>query len=305
MVTAGLLLYVLICCFPTGLWLFDIATPFRLQMALVALGIAAANAWNKRKYAATFSVFCALYLSSNLPGLYASEALVKTDQPSLRLLHWNTWRDVDNIDDLHWVLSEFQPDLAFFQEVTPAEAAEFQSNHYRSQYIGDFLILSKSDLRITVPAHAPVWSELPVVEMSIDFEQREIDLYSIHPPAPFTPRRLRDRNQFSNQLAHVVASSPNSSVVIGDFNMVASEASFQHLQQFAGLKDSATGFGLQTTWPFDQWWNPLLQIAIDQCLACPQLKVVERQVADSRSSNHRPLIVDLQWATNAVRQTRV
>lgn len=305
MVTAGVLFFVLICAVPTGLWLFEIATPFRLQLALVAVAVAATNAWHRRKYATTLCLLSAIYLCSHLPAYYLDAAAPSsTDRPTLRMMHWNTWRDVHSVSDMHWALQEYQPDLAFFQEVTEAEAAEFESNHYEKQYIGDFLLLRKPGVEITVPAHDPQWTELPAAELSIRFDQREIDLYSIHPPAPFTPRRLRARNEFFHQLADVVAGGRNSSVVIGDFNAVATENVFTHLLQFAGLKDSMTGFGHQTSWPFAQWWNPMLQIAIDHCVACPKLQVINREVAGSRTSNHKPLIVDLQWVSDSGQRTQ-
>lgn len=304
-VTAALLLYALICAFPTGLWLFEIAAPFRLQVALAALVLAAINAFHRRKVSTTVSVLCALFLASHLPAFYADRSAPASQQPTLRLLHWNTWRQVHSSEDMTEVLNQFQPDVAFFQEVTVSEAAELTSNHYRMEYVGDFLVLVRAGIDITVPASAADWTDLPAVEISIRFDQQELNLYSIHPPAPFTPRRLRARNQFMAQLAVVVASGRNSSVVIGDFNTVPSEAAFQSLMEFADLDNSMIGFGMQTTWPFDQWWNPLLQIAIDHCLTCPRLQVVERQVADSKTSNHKPLIVDLQWTTDDVRRTQV
>ncbi len=294
-VTAALLVYALICAIPTHLWLFEIATPFRVQMAIAALSLAVINAYFHRKVSTALCVLCAAFLTSHLPAYFSPDPVYAGQSPTLRLLHWNTWRDVHSTDDMHWALKEFNPDLAFFQEVTEAEAAEFESDLYRKQYLGDFLVLSKLDVEFTMPAEVSKWTDEPSVDLKVRFAERELAIHSMHPPAPFSPRRLRHRNEYFFQLSHVVAGHPEPSVLIGDLNTVPTDPAFKRLLESTNTINSMNGFGLQTTWPFDLWWNPLLQIAIDHCLVAPELRVVDRRVADSKSSNHKPLVVDLQW----------
>jgi endonuclease/exonuclease/phosphatase (EEP) superfamily protein YafD len=81
----------------------------------------------------------------------------------------------------------------------------------------------------------------------------------------------------------VARGAPGPTVVVGDLNATRWSAGFAPLIG-AGLRDSATGWGWQPTWPADL--GPL-GVPIDHVLHSPDLRVVSRSVPAWPGSDHR------------------
>ena len=62
-------------------------------------------------------------------------------------------------------------------------------------------------------------------------------------------------------------------VLIADLNASRWSYPFRKLLRESGLRDSATGYGWQPTWPAH---NPLMQTAIDHCLYSDGVEILER-----------------------------
>jgi endonuclease/exonuclease/phosphatase (EEP) superfamily protein YafD len=279
---------------PTGLWLLEIAAPFRLQLALVGAVLMIALLAVKRRHAGGICLLCSLVLSSHLIPYYSDMPQPDSDRPQLSLLSWNTWRDVNSGAEMRMALQKFQPQLAFFQEVTLEEEAGFLAEGYVKNYVGDFLVLMKPEVVVVVEPHFPEWTDTPSVFMTIRFEGQFVDIYSLHPRSPMSVRRLRHRNQFFKQLESKINASVHASIVIGDLNTTPTDPAFKSLLTSANLRNSMIGFGWQTSWPYDNIILSALRIPIDHCLSSATLKVVDRKLGDAHPSNHKPLFVRVQ-----------
>ncbi len=126
------------------------------------------------------------------------------------------------------------------------------------------------------------FEEAPVLEAVFE----DFTLVLMHPPPPMSPRwsGLRDR------IIAWGASLPAQRLLIaGDLNATPWSAPGRLLTE-AGFH----GFGRQPTWP-DLWWLSPFLISIDHVLG-RGLRVVERRVGPSVGSDHRPLIVGVDYS---------
>ena len=132
-----------------------------------------------------------------------------------------------------------------------------------------------------------------VVDVTLD--GRPLQIIGVHPRSPISSRAARSRVDTLEAVGRFVVASGTPSVVVGDLNSTPWSYPFRRLLRTAGLVDSERGYGWQPSWP-----TPLpgvLRIPIDHALVSPGIAVVDRTLGQSRGSDHRALLIELQWAT--------
>ena len=87
-----------------------------------------------------------------------------------------------------------------------------------------------------------------------------------------------------------VARSPGAFVVAGDFNMPVASAIYRSVwgDLLNGFSDAGLGFGMTK-------YNGWIRVRIDHVLAGPGWNAVRARVEGDRRSDHRPMVVDLEW----------
>jgi endonuclease/exonuclease/phosphatase (EEP) superfamily protein YafD len=291
----GLVLATGICLIPCSAWVCTLISCFQLQYALVGVLLIMINWVLKSGSGWTLTcLICTGLLATFFVPYLQTKTPTELEQPNLKLLHWNSWRDNHSPEDLNWALDTFDPHIAFFQEVTIEEQNQFHAPGFKVEYIGDFLVVMRPEVEIAIEAHDVPWLDLPAVSLTIHFNGQLVDLFSIHPSSPLTGRRHKARNQFLQQLGEQIGPNSNPCVVIGDFNTTPFDPAFDSLLQTGKLHNSMVGFGWQPTWPFHNSLTAAMQIPIDHCLISANLQVVDRQTGSSRTSNHKPLYLSLR-----------
>ena len=114
-----------------------------------------------------------------------------------------------------------------------------------------------------------------------------LEIVALHPYPPVGGRGSKERNTILKDAA-VYAAGEGSRIAIGDFNCSAWSPYFKSFVKESGLRDSARGRGINSTWfPF-----PLpLGIPIDQVLVSPDITVLEREIGEDVGSDHRAVEV--------------
>jgi endonuclease/exonuclease/phosphatase (EEP) superfamily protein YafD len=112
-----------------------------------------------------------------------------------------------------------------------------------------------------------------------------------HPTTPINADGARGRDAFLAQLASHIGQNDTPEIVAGDLNATRWSAAFQRLFTSAGLRDSAGGRGWQPTWKT----GSIFQIPIDHVLVSSHWTVTDRRIGPNLGSDHRPLVVDLQF----------
>lgn len=290
-------------------WLFDLLSPFRVQLfqlALVLIGIAI---WkrNNRLLIVSVAVACLNY-AFVLP-LYFGKPPPATQKPARAMLmnilasNGNTQRVLDAIE-------QADPDILLLEEVTPKWADELAGLDYpyrveevRTDCFG-IMLLSRYPLSnthgvyLTGRARSPSGPlphermdrrSVPTLIATVHLPQGEITVIGTHPLPPIGPDYSRLRNLQLMELPYLVYKQSKPVLLIGDLNVSPWSYWFRRLLSESGLKNSMKGFGFQPSWPAE---NRLLRIPIDHVLHGEQIVIHNRAVGGSVGSDHLPVIVD-------------
>lgn len=137
-----------------------------------------------------------------------------------------------------------------------------------------------------IPAHKH-W--VGIARISIN-KEKVVTVMLMHPHNPILPGGVVNQARHVEALVAAQHQLPRPLVVIGDFNMTPWIQTFRRLQQGLGLKNSMTGFGLQTSWPS---YVSFLGIPIDHCLVSEEVVVLSRKLGPYTGSDHLPVVLEL------------
>lgn len=243
-----------------------------------------------------FSLLASLLVLINLLPLlpyYQNTNTVKTAQPTLKLLQFNTWASNKHPEKIVKLLREAQPDLVAFEEYTP-ETHQFLQNSgalkafpYQTRYRKDRLALFSKFPLIGRPETTP-WP--PTLKATIQWENTRLNVLVVHTWRPLHkdyPAQIRKLGSIINQ-----ANTPL--IVTGDFNTAPWSHYYRQLLQETQLKDAELGFGIHPTYPAiipkTQIPFPLPMPPLDHVLLSPELQAVQYQYAPRAGSDHLPLV---------------
>ncbi len=213
---------------------------------------------------------------------------------SINVLFHN--RHYDRVDAF---LRRTRPDAAVLVEITPAWRAalgslrdEFPWQYYAGGgHSGGTLLLSRWPLERTetVPMgpHADA-----TIEAVLSVRGRSLHLIGVHPSWPLGPAVSAERNRELNQLAALARATPAPLIMAGDFNVTPFSPHFLEFMARSGLRWTAKGAGWQPTWPT---FLPVGGIQIDHVFVSPGIAVQRFARGGGIGSDHRPILVDLDW----------
>jgi endonuclease/exonuclease/phosphatase (EEP) superfamily protein YafD len=276
-------------------WVFEPATIFRLQYAvvLVAAGIAAL-ALRRLRLAGIAVVLAGVNIAAIAPWQSPPHSDVSPGDPTLRIVAFNVNASNHRYGELAPLIKRLRPDILGLTELTPAWARTSvrASPRVKPRRLvaqrGDYGMGVFSVSRPTVvsaerfPANGPVALIARFVVAG-----RPVAFVLVHVHTPFAG------SVHARELRALAAARPRLGrrlIVCGDFNTVPWSAQFGEFAESTGLRDVAAG-----SWPAYSWpsWSPLLRVPLDHCLISDGLAVRGRSFGASGGSDHFPLIVDL------------
>jgi endonuclease/exonuclease/phosphatase (EEP) superfamily protein YafD len=122
---------------------------------------------------------------------------------------------------------------------------------------------------------------------------RLLTVIATHPPPPKGARHTARRNDQLRALAKFVRQQRGALMLCGDLNLSPWSPHFFDLIRDSGLSDSGRGFGIQPTWPADNFW---LRTPIDHCLVSSHVMVRRRWIGPRVGSDHLPVLLDFSLA---------
>jgi len=292
-------------------WVGDLAVHFRLQYAAAALAGLLVLGWARRwAWAAAALVALAVNGIAAAPILgggsvmQGAVAASPSSREPLRIASINVLFHNAHYDRVAAFLRNSRPDAAVLVEITPRWRAalaplrdEFPWQYYapgRDSPGGDShgtLLLSRWPVgRIeTVPMgpHAD-----PTVAAQLDVRGRILRVIGVHPSWPLGPAVSAERNQELSRLAALARATPAPLIMAGDFNVTALSPHFQAFLAQSGLRWAAQGAGWQPTWPT---FLPIAGIEIDHAFVSSGIAVRRFARGPNIGSDHRPILVDLEW----------
>jgi endonuclease/exonuclease/phosphatase (EEP) superfamily protein YafD len=218
---------------------------------------------------------------------------------SINVLFHNT-----HYDRVAAFLRQERPDAAVLVEITPSWRAALGSlrDEFPWQYYAEghdapgrdshgTLLLSRWPLERmeTVPMgpHAD-----PTVAVELSVRGRTLHLIGVHPSWPLGPAVSAERNRELIELAALARATPAPLVMAGDFNLTPFSPHFGDFIGRSGLRWTAQGAGWQPTWPT---FLPIGGIQIDHVFVSPGIDVQRFARGRGVGSDHRPILVDLEW----------
>jgi endonuclease/exonuclease/phosphatase (EEP) superfamily protein YafD len=280
-------------------WLLDITSHFRVQyffllvlssLSFLALGLV---------WGAAAALGLALVNGAVILPRFVSLAHAASNGPSYRLLLTNVFRKNRSYDHLRGLVVREQPDLVVLIEPDQAwiDALAGLRQDYPYWQVASredaygIALFSRQPFESAEVAHLGS-AEMPTVVVRLHLTNHHdwsLTVIATHPPPPKGAAHSARRNDQLKALAQFVRQQSEAVILCGDLNVSPWSPYFSDLLKYSGLADSGRGFGIQPTWPVD---NYLLRTSIDHCLVSSQIAVRRRRLGPRIGSDHLPIILD-------------
>lgn len=281
-------------------WVFDLAASFRFQYILVLVTIAAAaGLWRRFDVLGVALVLALINGTAVAVALWGDRPVPDPAKQTVTVLSFNVLVSNERSRDVIDYVAASGADVVFLHEssIDWEDVLVRSDLPYRmvpARLPGD-RFGSVALVRPDLSAGTVRFGDRAGVVVDVTLEGRPLQVIGVHPRSPISSRAARSRADTLDAVGRFVAATRTPSVVVGDLNSTPWSYPFRHLLRTAGLVDSERGYGWQPSWP-----TPLpgvLRIPIDHALVSPGIAVVDRTLGRSLGSDHRPLVVELQWAT--------
>lgn len=279
------------------LFIFELFSHFAVQYCVVAALLATywlfSGSWLVR-----ISVGC-LILNGFLvnPWLLADPPAVVESSRDLRVLHANVLYTNTDMQRTIRLIRENQPDLFVLQEMTPPTIRALAP--LRDTYPFQYEIWSKGPCHILVGSRTPFSVDKQsvqtqqVIHLHTTVRGRDMALITVHPRTPVLPSWFRERNQQLAFVADQIRRERRPTLLIGDFNISVFSPVYKRIFDNPDMAACRKGFGIGPTWPR---FLPPAMIPIDQAFVNEGFRTVRFQPIEQPGSDHKAVVVDLQWA---------
>jgi len=292
-------------------WGFDLFSHFRLQCAvgsgLALVGLAIVRWWRWAAVAASLLVVAATSLWPYQPWAARPADLAVEpragDRPRLRLAFANVLTsNRRHAEFLAWV-AEVRPDVVVVAEMgsrwqhalTALDAGWPHRLELPREDNFGWGVFSRWPLE---DVHIDDKRGIPTIVLSLRVETTSVRLVAVHPVPPMGGAAAASRDRTLDWVVGAVRDAPDPILVVGDLNATPWSSPFRSLLRRTRLVDTARGRWLAPTWypdPSLSWLGALVGIPIDHALVGPGIGVLERQVGPDFGSDHRPLLVEVEW----------
>lgn len=285
--------------------IFELLCHFRVQYFLCALVVAIAFARFRHWGWLLLSLTAATVNGAMILPWYLGNDQRHTDETaSITLLQSNIYAGNGNLAKLSDLVDIEQPDLLLVQELNAQ--GESQLNSLSASLPYSVTVPREDNFGLGLYSKWPLMEQeilrfgemgLPAVSARIDVTGYSVEVLVVHPPPPIGKALYRERNVYLQDLAEYVAGLPGPVIVAGDLNSSMWSDHYQLLEKKAGLRNARAGFGVLPTWPAGLG---SMGIPIDHCLVSQDIAVVELRVGPNVGSDHLPMIVELDLASNKI-----
>jgi endonuclease/exonuclease/phosphatase (EEP) superfamily protein YafD len=286
--------------FGSAWWLFDYVANFRAHLAVVLLLVAL-----------TYSLLFSKAMGLIFLGIAAVNAIVilplYTDSPAeaaasaedLTIVSFNVGQRASLRDATFRWLDTVQADLIVLADATDAWVA---AEEYADRYSSRTDMPPDRTYGITVYSDKDVTTELVRASSARDYAVRietavgdqPIVVYAVQPRGATNATDSSLRDEYLAEITRMVKGETLPTVVVGDLAASPWSHAFRQLESEADLTNSLRGYGIQATWPADQW--AFFRIPMDHLLHSNELTTVDRTMGPTLGVDHRPIVVRISEA---------
>lgn len=277
-------------------WLLDLMSHFRWYYLLAALVWYAVTSRRRSRIA---TVFLVVAMGANawaiLPYWWPAAASSGVGEP-LEIVSLNLHVDNAGKEEVLAYLRLRHPDVVVLVEVDNAwaEAIRELEPLYPYRVVeprqGHFGIAVLSRLPLENPRVDAMAGGSPMVIAGLPRGKNGCVLIAAHPLAPVSADWSARRDAQLAAIGALAAAEPRPFIVAGDLNATPWSHGFRALVAARGLRDSAVGRGVQSSWNA-RLWAP--RIPIDHVLVSDEIGVKSRTVGPDVGSDHLPVEASL------------
>lgn len=280
------------------LWLFELVSHFRVQMAVSSLALVALEfAAAQPAYAIVAVAAAVLNSVPVLPFVLRRDRRGSEDRICLCL--FNVRMRNRRFDRTVAYMGQLKPDIValvetdskWIEAMAPLESIYPYRFDLPNPDSYGLAVLSKHPLKRKEPRYLPSGGA-PLLFAEVDIEGITCGLLLAHIPPPLNPAARQERDQKLDELASAASALSSVSLLIGDFNITPWARAMGRLKSLADLQDMRTSTGgLQPTWPAQAW---PVRIPIDQALARPGIRFLGAATGPRLGSDHLPLLIEFE-----------
>lgn len=296
-------------------WIFELLQHARPQYCLILVCALVVGGISRRAWSFVWCIPLLLNLALIVPlffssgrGSYPEQANLPQSR-TLRIIHATL--DNQNLDTTRAIqyIESQDVDLILLLEVTSRSLSDLESSLSRYRVVASeprenshgsaMLLPVKPSKPVEVVAtqilHLPHWSERPMLQATIRWGGKDVEILSIQLTRPQNSGgsafQKIEFDAAANWLVRQQKEGKREVIAIGDFNSTPWSGWFREFLHDAELRNSQQGFGLQPTW-HSALPSPL-RIAIDHCLHSKSITTVNRAIGPNIGSDHLPIFVEL------------
>lgn len=276
---------------------------FRCQILLVCLMPIAVLALVMRRWIALGALVVAICWSTmGVATVYGPASQPPPGQESLRVMSFNVLVGNSEYEKVIGVIKESDPDVVSIIEY--ADHWHRELDRLNQQYPHQFrhprwhgfgiAIFSKHPLSETVVHQlTKKRTDNPFLVAKVTKGKQTIRLAVLHVLSPTNEIRLKLRNQQIQEVAQLLSSQDEPTVVMGDFNCTPWSPFLSDFLKTTGYRDSRQGNGYQASW-HSRYWP--LRIPIDHAFVSNDVHVHDRYVGGYAGSDHFPIVFEISTA---------
>jgi endonuclease/exonuclease/phosphatase (EEP) superfamily protein YafD len=274
-------------------WLGEITSHFRPHLALGALVVLALAAARRSRLAGVLAA--ASLLANALPLLpYFAAPAAAGEGTGLRVLTLNLHGDEADHEAVAALVERERPDLVALTEIGGATDAlvdrlrPILPTVLRQERRGSFEVTLLTRWRAEgYRVDRSTDPRFPVSRVRL-CRERCVNLVALHAARPLEASGFWRAGQFAAAARFAAENAPT--VLLGDLNCTPWSPAFGALLAASGLRDSAVGYGVRTTWLSAL---PFVGLPIDHVLVSRDIGVRDRRVEADIGSDHFPVIAEL------------
>jgi endonuclease/exonuclease/phosphatase (EEP) superfamily protein YafD len=284
----------LLACLARYAWAAELLSHFRLQYLIAALGLLLLQPKRGR---VRWLLLLAIVLNGWPLAPYRPDFGRATTfaQSPITLLNANVRAGVGQAAALLKLVAEEQPDLVLVIELTESMAADLTVIETTHPY--QLLAPGSGNFGAGLYSRLPLQAteilrlgSITALKAVVATESGLFALIGLHLTPPVSPALAAERNTQLAALARIPRAADQPRLACGDFNSTPYSPWFRQFEADSGLRDLRRGHWPGMSWPA---YFPPAGIAIDHCLADPELTALSVRKLDNIGSDHYPQLFEI------------
>ncbi len=247
---------------------------------------------NRMYVIALFSVILNAWLV--IPWLQTEKSSGTAD---IRVMHTNVLFTNENYGAIVEGIRKEKADIVLIAEATPIIFQHFRKS-LGAEYPYQYMVYTKSHCYNVIGSRFPIEVDHAAVTANrmmhvyANVKGRKVALVSVHPKTPLSPTWFTLRNERITKAFELTAQEKVPAILAGDFNISVFSPIYESLVNKTGLHAARKGIGIFPT--YRNGYGPLM-IPIDHLFTNDGFKTVGFHTADIEDSDHKAIVVDLQF----------